>query len=175
MTPQPVLPISFFIVGVFALGMALSFYAADPNSPTSRALAAMLGLLGIAMLLNVPLEGAFVKNPGRIWTGIFSLLEAAIVIAAEEWILGIARTEADADARSSASPRLLRVGQALAAFYGLAGVVLPGTRRQVWQGVLIDQPVFYLFAVPFFISIGFALAATVHVFRSHPRSRPAGI
>jgi hypothetical protein len=165
-TPQPVLPISFFVVGVFALGMALSFYAADPNSPTSRALAAMLGLLGIAMLLNVLLEGAFVQNPGRIWTGIFSLLEAAIVIAAEEWILGIARTEADADARSSASPRLLRVGQALAAFYGLAGVVLPGTRRQVWQGVLIDQPVFYLFAVPFFISIAFALAATVHVFRS---------
>jgi adenylate cyclase len=165
-TPQPVLSISFFVVGVFALGMALSFYAADPNSPTSRALAAMLGLLGIAMLLNVPLEGAFVQNPGRIWTGIFSLLEAAIVIAAEEWILGIARTEADADARSSASPRLLRVGQALAGFYGLAGVVLPGTRRQVWQGVLIDQPGFYLFAVPFFISIAFALTATVHVFRS---------
>ena len=69
----------------------------------------MLGLLGIAMLLNVPLEGGFVQNPGRIWTGIFSLLEAAIVIASEEWILGIARTEADADARSSVSPRLLRV------------------------------------------------------------------
>src|SRR5260370_21492736 len=109
--------------------MALSCFAADPNSPTSRALAAMLGLLGIAMLLNVPLEGAFVQNPGRIWSGIFSLLEAAIVVAAEEWILGIARTEADADARSSTSPRLLRVGHALAAFYGLARVLLPGPPR----------------------------------------------
>jgi hypothetical protein len=116
----------------------------------------MLGLLGIAMLLNVPLEGAFVQNPGRIWTGIFSLLEAAIVIAAEEWILGIARTEADADARSSASPRLLRVGQALAGFYGLAGVVLPGTRRQVWQGVLIDQP-------------GFICLPSLFSYRSHLR------
>ena len=74
------------------------------------------------MLLNVSLEGAFVQNPGGEYgRDTPSLLEAAIVIAAEEWILGIARTEADADARSSAeSRRLLRVGQALAGFCGLA-------------------------------------------------------
>lgn len=65
MTPQPVLPISFFVVGVFALGMALSFYAADPKSPTSRALAAMLGLLGISMLLNLPLEGGLFRIRGE--------------------------------------------------------------------------------------------------------------
>jgi adenylate cyclase len=165
-TPPPVIPISFFIVGTFALGMALSFYAADPNSPTSRALAATFGMLGVTMLLNLPLEGGLIQHPGNIWAGIFSLLEAGIVITAEEWILRIGRTETGPEARSSMSPALLRVGQALAAAYGLIGVALPVARRQVWQAVMPDQPVFYLFAIPFFVSLALASGATIHVFRS---------
>lgn len=165
-TPAPVIPISFFIVGTFALGMALSFYAADLNSPTSRALAAMFGLLGITMLLNVPLEGGLIQHPGKIWAGIFSLLEAGIIITAEEWVLRVGRTETGPKALSSMSPALLRAGQALAAVYGFVGVALPAARRQVWQGVLSDQPVFYLFAIPFFVSLASALAGTIHVFRS---------
>jgi hypothetical protein len=105
--PAQALPLSFFIVALFAIGMALSFFAADPRSPTSRALASTLGLLGATMLLNVPLQLGFVGVPGQIWTRVFSLLEGAIIIAALEWILRIARTETHKEPRSLFPPRAI--------------------------------------------------------------------
>jgi adenylate cyclase len=159
--------ISFFIVAVFAIGMALSFIVADPNSPTSRAIASALGFIGLTMLVNIPIEAGLVDQ--RWWPvvpGIFSLLEAAIVIAAEEWILRIGRTETGHEARSVTSQKLLRSGQAFAAIYGLAGVALPDARFRVWQAALVHRPVFYVFAVPLFLSVAFATVGLVRIVRS---------
>jgi len=165
--PAQSVPISFFVVAIFAIGMALSFLAADPGSPTSRALACALGLIGITMLLNVPLEAGFVQKPGRIWVCAFSVLEAAIIIAATEWIVRIGRTKTRPQSGSFGSDVLpLRIGQAVAAFYGAAGVVLPQFRYRVWQQGEFERPVFYVFAVPFLLSIVLGLIGVVQVFRS---------
>jgi hypothetical protein len=46
-------PVAYSIVALVAAGMAASFYAADPRSPTSRSLSLLWLLLGIAMVLNI--------------------------------------------------------------------------------------------------------------------------
>ena len=167
MNPAESVPISFFVVAIFAIGMALAFFAADPSSPTSRALAAALGLIGVTMLLNVPLEAGLVERPGHVWTYAFSLLEAAIIIAALEWILRIARTETSRQSRSLASAVLpLRIGQVLAGVYGAAGIALPEFRLKVWQHGLFERPVFYVFAAPFFLSLALGLVGVVELFRA---------
>lgn len=40
--PAMIQPVAYLIVGLFAFGMAVSFCAADPQSPTSRALSLSL-------------------------------------------------------------------------------------------------------------------------------------
>ena len=135
--------ISFFVVAIVAIGMALSFFAADPSSPSSRALAMTLGLIGITMLLNVPLEGGLLKSGRVVWTYIFSVLGAAIIVSSVEWIRRIAQTETLAGSRS-ATTALLRAGQALAGVYGLVGIMLPEYRRRVWQEGSFHQPIFSL-------------------------------
>ena len=164
-TPAESLPISFFVVAIVAIGMALSFWAADPSSPSSRALALALGLIGITMLLNVPLEAGILDNRHVGWTYIFSILEAGIIVSVLEWIFRIALTESSADS-SSATSALLRAGQALGAAYGLMGIVLPKYRLRVWQEGSFQLPIFYAFAFPFFLSLTFALVALVQLFRS---------
>ena len=56
---------SDIVVGLFAIGMGLSFLGADPKSPTSRALALCLSFLGLGMLLNVPLTSGIVEFDRR--------------------------------------------------------------------------------------------------------------
>jgi adenylate cyclase len=130
-------------------------------------LASALGLIGVTMLLNVPLEAGFVERPGYIWTYFFSLLEAAIIVASLEWILRIARTETRPQSRSLASEVLsLRIGQALAAVYGVAGVFLPEYRLKVWQHGSFERLVYYIFAAPFFLSLALGLVGMVQLFRS---------
>jgi peptidoglycan biosynthesis protein MviN/MurJ (putative lipid II flippase) len=136
-------PDLFFIVAIFAIGMALSFFVADPGSPPTRALASALSLIGISMLLNVPLEAGLVQSSGRAWVYTFSLLEAAIVIASLEWMLRIASTETRGTSRWFGREVLaFRIGQSLAAVYGVAGVFLPKDRLTVWQRGLFERPVF---------------------------------
>jgi class 3 adenylate cyclase len=145
--------------------MASSFFSADPNSPSSRALALTLGLIGTTMLLNVPLEARILDNRRVLWTYVFSILEASIIVSTLEWILRIALTETPAHSRSAA-PAVLRAGQALGALYGLLGIMLPHYRLRVWQEGLFQQPIFYVFAFPFFLSLTLALIALVQLLRS---------
>src|SRR5512145_3183255 len=114
-------PVGFLIVGLFALGMAVSFLAADPQSPTSRALSLFLGLLGLAFALNIAGYGRFFGESRIGWIRVFSLLEIGILLAAFEWILRIGRTQV------SDSPQTrehsLRIAQGLACLYGITGAL----------------------------------------------------
>ena len=45
------------IVALTAIGMALAFWSADPESPSSRSLALTLGLLGLSIAILQDLPG----------------------------------------------------------------------------------------------------------------------
>jgi class 3 adenylate cyclase len=155
--------ISFFIVAAFAIGMGLSFIAADATSPTSRALALTLCLIGLSMLLNVAVQAGFQAGllRGLLWERVFSLVEGGIMTAFLEWVLRVGRTESHRQRRTAASESALRVAQGLAIAYGLIGAVLPQTRNEIWQRALFDRPGFYVFAVPFSLVLALATIDTV--------------
>jgi adenylate cyclase len=157
--------ISFFVVAIVAIGMALSFFAADPSSPSSRALAMALGLIGTDMLLIVPLQAGILDNDRVVWTYIFSMLEAGIIVTTFEWIIRIVLTETPANSRT-ATGALLRAAQSLGALYGLVGIMLPQYRLSVWQEGAFQKPIFYAFALPFFLALTLALVALIQLFRS---------
>jgi hypothetical protein len=138
--------------------MAVSFLAADPRSPTSRALSLFLGLLGLAFALNIAGYGRFFGESRIGWIRVFSLLEIGILLAAFEWILRIGRTQV------SDSPQTrehsLRIAQGLACLYGITGALFPELRSEVWNVPwtlpLLQRPAYYVFAAPFFLSLGLA-------------------
>src|SRR5713101_1271277 len=92
-------PFSFLIAGLFAIGMAVAFWSADPHSPTSRALSLFFALMGITQLANIV---AIPSSPGSstsdAWLRFFSLAEIAIVVTGFEWGLRIGRMQVSADA-----------------------------------------------------------------------------
>jgi adenylate cyclase len=162
-------PIGFLIVGLFAIGMALSFLAADPHSPTSRPLCLLLGALGVSLPLNIPATGGLLLGRS-LWIRTFSFLELVTLAAAFEWILRIGRTEVSTEAETTSGERLLRMAQGLACLYGLAGMSFPTLRDQVWNVPsslpLLHRSAFHLFAVPFNLSLALAGVRLVQLLRA---------
>jgi adenylate cyclase len=153
-------PIGYLIVGLFAIGMALSFLAADPHSPTSRPLCLLFGLLGVVFLMNIPASRALSETLHASWLRMFAAVEVGILTAGFEWILRVGRTEVPS-ARGKRGPEwLLRASQGLACLYGLAGIAMPELRGRVWVAPwapgILQQPGFYVFAVPFGLSLALA-------------------
>ena len=153
-------PIGYLIVGLFAIGMALSFLAADPHSPTSRPLCLLFGLLGVTFLMNIPASRALSGTLHTSWARMFAVVEVGVMTAGCEWILRIGRTEVASTRGQREKEWLLRASQGLALLYGLAGVAMPELRSRVWvaswtSGV-VQQAGFYVFAVPFVLSLALA-------------------
>jgi adenylate cyclase len=163
-------PIGYLVVGLFALGMAVSFLVADPYSPTSRPLALLFALLGIAIVLNIGMYGHFLGVPQRFWMRTFSVLETAILAAGIEWILRIGRTEVSDTSAARSDERLLRAAQGLAGLYGVVAVSFPDIKGQVWNVEwtlpLLARPGFYLFAVPWNLALVLASVRLIQLFRA---------
>jgi len=159
----------FLIVALFAIGMALSFLAADPRSPTSRPLALLFAFLGITFLVNICAYGHVLPVPANFWRRTFSLLEIGTLVAGQEWIVRIGRTATAVDAGTARGERLLRIAQGLACLYGVSGFVFPELRSEVWdvtwrfQSML--RPAYYLFAIPFTLSLTLASVRLVQLSR----------
>jgi adenylate cyclase len=143
----------------------LVLFAADSASATSRALAATLGLIRLPMLLNVPIEAGFIAISGYVWTCIFSVLEGTIVVAS----FGMDFTDS-ADGQSS---RVSFHNQVAIAARADVGSLVWGdgyrAARIPIQSVAarsFSAPIFFVFAVPFFLSVTFGLAALVRLFGS---------
>ena len=168
MSVQPeMVDTSDLVVGLFAFGMGLSFVGADPQSPTSRALAAFLGFVGFALMLNVPVNAGLLGSDRRVWGRLFALAETGAFVAAFEWLLRIRRTAADAG-HTVMGDRLLRTAQGLAGAYGLLGVALPELQGRAFKGVQLFEPGYYLFAVPIYLSIALATVSVVQLLRANP-------
>ncbi len=163
-------PIAYLIVGTLCVGMGVSFYAADPHGPTSRSLGLMFVLLGITAWMNLPAtasrgEPAFVL----VWHRVYSVLDPIVIATGLEWIRRIGRTEASASPAMNDGDTIIRVGQAAAVAYGLAGIVFPEARARVWFGWNAQawrEAEFYLFAVPFNLAILLGLVRLVQVSRA---------
>jgi class 3 adenylate cyclase len=139
-------------VSLLALGMGLAFLSADRKSSSSRALAAALALLGIAIYLNVALMPDPAHPPP--WSGWLGVPEAAAIVVTLEWLLRVRRTvPALAGMNVAFGDRLLRVGQAAGLAYGVLSLLYPDIRAHFFLRALnvpgaFGHWGFWLFATP---------------------------
>ena len=159
-----------FIVAMFAVGMGISFFVADPQSRTSRSLAAALTFLGLDIAAHGSDRLGLFGTHTNAWPVLSSICEAGALVAAYEWILRVGRTRFEADCRTRAGEKLLRLSQVLALVYGALGVALPELRRQTlaheWRPEIFSEPAYYLFVTPFYLSLLFSGVRTVQLLRS---------
>jgi class 3 adenylate cyclase len=162
-------PIGYLVVGLFAIGMGVSFLSADPRSPTSRALSFFFILLGVVSAMNLPAYGRFFGESELLWYRLFSLAEIGVLTSGFEWILRVERTMTSAPS-AVRTVWTLRAAQALAFAYGLIGAIAPGFRNAYWNvpwsGGPFLRPQYYVFAVPFVLSLAFAAVRLIHIVRA---------
>jgi class 3 adenylate cyclase len=166
---EPILP--QVLVTLVALGMALAFVSADRKSPTSRALAASLTFIGVAIFLNTSFLSAIVR--GERFTGLFAIPESLAMIATLEWLLRVRRTVPAGDLETRAGDHALRLGQAAGALYGLLGLFVPRVRALefLFAATRVDtltEPGFWLFAAPVLFASLTGLMSTILLLRRRP-------
>src|SRR3954470_18636592 len=101
---------SQIIVSLLALAMSLSFFIADRNSPTSRALAGFLACIGLSIssnvLIGIPLRA---QHGVTVWDGLFAIPEVLAFVLAYEWLLRVRRTIPSGSLRTQGADTMLRV------------------------------------------------------------------
>jgi len=139
---------AYFVVGLVAVGMGMSFFVADPHSPTSRPLSVFWVVLGCTFAMNPILAGSS-------WIWVFSIAETLIFLSGLEWGLRVVRTQIPTQGQPPGP--WTRIAQASAILYGVIGVVFGGLQMAHWKVVWsihsLADPYFYLFAVPFFTAL----------------------
>lgn len=160
------------LVSLFALGMGLAFLSADRASRTSRALAAAMGFLGIAIYLNISLIRDLNHPPP--WSGWLALPEAAASVAVLEWLLRVRRTVPSTREMNVAfGDRILRIGQASGVLYGIFALIWPEIRTEEFLRAGTDphfyaKPGFWLFASPILFSTFTGLAGVILLLNRRP-------
>ena len=140
------------LISLVALGMGLAFVSADRESGASRAFAAALGFLGIAMYLNVSLVKDLHNAPS--WSGWLAVPEALATIALLEWLIRVRRMVPAARGMNVATgDRVLRSGQVAGVVYGVLAIFWPQVRAEEFlRAGLSDAALakwgFWMFAAP---------------------------
>lgn len=158
------LDVADLVVGLFEIGMAIAFVAADRQSPTSRALGLCIAVAGTGGLLNFfESTGVFAGSP-LAWVRGYTIVEFLGFSSAFEWALRVARTETARDAGAESRERLLRTAQGVMAVYLAIGLSFPHVRAASFTPATwsLSRPGFYLFAVPLYSAIA---AAALPIFR----------
>jgi adenylate cyclase len=163
------------ITSLLAMGMALAFIIADRGSPTSRALALFLAAVGVS--IGVGSQIAYPRHFfGRIewWDGVFAIPETLAFCFAFEWILRVRRTIPSAGLKTRGPDMLLRVAQALAAFYLAMALLFPHMRVENFlnagfhEAFMVRQPEFWLFALPLTLGLALSLFSGLLMLRRRP-------
>jgi adenylate cyclase len=164
------------VVSLFMAGMAIAFVAADPRSPSSRALALALGLGAFSFSLNVLGQPLFRGGAVALGSRVFGISEVATLVASFEWLLRVRRTAG----ASSKGGNLLRAAQGSILLYGVLSLLFPEMRAYDflgvespalgahWRSELLRRPGFYVFAVPFYGSLILAGVSIHDLVRSKP-------
>jgi adenylate cyclase len=152
------------VVALVAAGMGVAFFVADWRSSNSRVLAAFLVGMGLAIWATSGFQAYRDADSLPLWVKLSRIPVAFTVIAGAQWLLGIRRTIPAANLRTSFGDVLIRCAQGAALVYGAMTLVL-WRQRADWlmfrlgTTEALRQPVFLVFALPFFSAV--AISATV--------------
>ena len=163
--------ISQVLVSLVALGMALAFISADRDSPTSRALAATLALIGISIFLNGGYHALGAADP-RI-SGWLAIPEAVATIGVLEWLLRVRRTIPAGTLDTRGGDWMLRLGQLSGVLYAVFAIAAPELRISDFQFAAsnvdsLSRPGFWLFAGPILFSGLTGLTSILLLLRRQP-------
>lgn len=162
------------IVAIAAMGMALAFFVADRDSPTSRMLALFLAFMGASIALDVIVASRFHDRHGiPPWDGIFAWPAVLAGVFAFEWLLRVRRTIPAGSLNTRGGDRLLRIAQGLMVLYGLVSLALPVERALHFANVpvlaaAIAEPMFWVFAAPMGLAVLCAIGAASLMLNRRP-------
>jgi adenylate cyclase len=161
------------VSALIAFGMALAFFIADRQSPTSRALASFLGAVGVSILVATQIELRYIESSDYPWWGgVFALPEVMAFVFGYEWLLRVRRTIPARNLSIRFGDNLLRVAQALALLYGALSLALPQRRIEEFSGAALLsgglQPGFFIFATPVVLSLVLGIGAGLITLRRRP-------
>ena len=133
--------------------MALAFVRADPDSPTSRALAVALTFIGLSIVINVTLRLKYQAGYVPPWAGLAGVVDMLAFVASYEWIHRVRRTVPAGRLKTRFGDISIRVAQGLAVVYALLSLTYPGMRVREFLGGLFSEgqlmsKEFLLFALP---------------------------
>ncbi|MBL8382749.1 MAG: adenylate/guanylate cyclase domain-containing protein [Burkholderiales bacterium] len=171
MNPDHLAPI---VVAIAAMGMALAFFVADRDSPTSRMLALFLACLGASIALDVIVANRYHDQYGiPPWDGIFSWPAVLAGVFAFEWLLRVRRTIPAGTLNTRGGDRLVRIAQGLMVLHGVLSTLLPVERALHFANVAvlseeIVRPVFWVFAAPMVLAVACATVAVSLMLNRRP-------
>lgn len=163
---------AYWIVALFAAGMAVIFFFTDRRSPTSRAIALCLASMGLAIPENILVWFGTAAIPD--WMRLFARVpfEALAMIAGLEWGLRVARTAARDTQAPVRNSGLVRVSQLLVIFYAVMSAARPDLRARAFlaqlDGDLSMGPLFYVYAAPLLLAGTLIVVAGVLLLRRGP-------
>ena len=166
----------YFVTALVSLGMAWSFFRADPDSRTSRALSLALAMIGLGIIANNYTFELAQDGPLPGWTRWLVAPEIVAFCAVFEWVLRVRRTIPAGELRTLFGDKALRIAQLLTVCYGIAAVRYPEARmRELFGGTTnpLDWSwqVVWLFVAP--ISLAMLLWAGSIVLCLNRRPDPA--
>lgn len=162
----------YVLVTLIALGMAASFMLADPDSPTSRALALALASAGVGIYLNC--NYILFNTVPPPWSGWLAVPEAISIAAFLEWLLHVRRTIPSGKLDVRGGDGMLRLGQLAALVYLGFSLAWPELRLQDFLGASAQglgafaKPGFWRFATPVLFSALMGLLATLLLLNRRP-------
>ena len=174
MTPDHAIPLAPLIVSIAAIGMALAFFVADRDAPTSRMLSMFLACLGASIAVSVILAEPYRRAHGvPTWDGLFALPQVAAGFFAFEWLLQVRRTIPAGSLRTRGGDRLLRVAQGMMLVDAVVALVYPVQRVVHFTNVAdlrdaVYQPVFWAFATPMALAILCAVVSVLLMLNRRP-------
>jgi len=158
------------MVALVAIGMGLSFWAADPASPTSRSLALTLALYGFALVMDVVSYAHVVDLSPEVQSSIHSLLRGGAVLVGFEWIMRVGRTEAAGGAAPPRHELLLRAAEGLVLLHTAVALARPDWVIETFEPATalrpLERPEFYVFAIPFYLAMTLVFVRIVGLVRS---------
>jgi adenylate cyclase len=156
------------IVGLMAVGLAGAFCYADPQSPTTRALALTFAAIGGGLALGTPFVRFFPDAQIPWFVRALAVVQWVSFMAFCEWMLRVARTAQPSERVMRGVRRALRGAQALTLIYLAIGVLAPAALFNGFIGSygrpeVLGDPLFWLLAVSLgggtcvFVAVGVVL------------------
>lgn len=164
---------AYWIVALFAVGMALIFFVTDRHSPASRAIALCLLAMGLAIPENIlQFLGMPASTPLVLRLYARFPFEALAMIAGLDWGLRVGLTVV-ADPESHRIERgMVRLSQALVVVYALLSIARPDLRVEAFLGRADERlamgPVFYLYLAPLLLAGATIILASLLLLRRRP-------